>query len=173
MCGIVTYSWLSFMVNVGKHTIHGSCGIVNILIMSSICIYYLYPIIYIYVCICVCVYMFTYKCIHSLCILSIPIGSKCRIGLSCPKKRQVPRFTLEIKTLPTNLNPTKSTETEHKGLGVQVHLCRGGSPWPVMIFMHAGGVEIAEADCHWDLESLSCANGWNVAVRSSFFGTWS
>ena len=25
-----------------------------------------------------------------------------------------------------------------------------------MIFMHAGGVEIAEADCHWDLEWSRC-----------------
>lgn len=57
-------------------------------------------------------------CIHLLCILSIPIGSKYRIGLSCPTKSQVPRFTLEIMALPTNLNPTKSTETQHKSLGV-------------------------------------------------------
>ena len=25
-----------------------------------------------------------------------------------------------------------------------------------LIFMHAGGVEIAEADCHWDLEWSRC-----------------
>ena len=31
MCGIFTYIWLMFMVNVGKYTIHGSYGIVFML----------------------------------------------------------------------------------------------------------------------------------------------
>lgn len=72
---------------------------------------------------------------------------------SLSNKKQGPRFTLEIMALPTNLNPTKSTETEHKSLGVGSFLL-GGKSLTGHDF-HAGGVEIAEADCHWDLESLS------------------
>ena len=38
MCGIFTYIWLIFRVNVDEYTIHGSCGI------------YIYMHIYIYIC---------------------------------------------------------------------------------------------------------------------------